>query len=71
LNQIPAILHIQLSEKLKQLPDNKLQQIQESLYTLVSLLNIDEIEASPIITIEDPLQGGQDIKEPIHPKHRP
>lgn len=62
LNQIPAILHVQLSEKLKQLPDNQLQQIQESLSTLVSLLNINEIEASPILTMEEPLQEIKDIK---------
>jgi DNA-binding MarR family transcriptional regulator len=59
LKQIPEILHIQLSEKLRLLPDNKLQQIQESLQTLVSLLNIEEIEASPIITIEEPIDQVQ------------
>lgn len=61
LKQIPEILHIQLSEKLRSLPDNKLQQIQESLQTLVSLLNIEEIEASPIITIEDPINQIQEL----------
>ncbi len=55
LTQIPALLHDKLSDKLKLLPDNKLQQIQESLKTLVSLLNIEAIEASPMITIEDPI----------------
>jgi DNA-binding MarR family transcriptional regulator len=59
LKQIPEILHIQLSEKLRLLPDNKLQQIQESLQTLVSLLNIEEIEASPIITMEEPIDQVQ------------
>lgn len=61
LKQIPEILHIQLSEKLRLLPDNKLQQIQESLQTLVSLLNIEEIEASPIITIEEPINQIQEL----------
>ena len=55
LKQIPPILHNQLTEKLKLLSDNKLQQIQESLQTLVCLLNIEEIEASPILTVEEPL----------------
>jgi len=55
LTHIPALLHDKLSDKLKLLPDNKLQQIQESLKTLVSLLNIEAIEASPMITIEDPI----------------
>lgn len=61
LKQIPKILHIQLSEKLRLLPDNKLQQIQESLQTLVSLLDIEGIEASPIITIEDPINQIQEL----------
>lgn len=61
LKQIPEILHIQLSEKLRLLPDNKLQQIQESLQTLVSLLDIEGIEASPIITIEDPINQIQEL----------
>ncbi len=55
LKKIPALLHDQLSEKLRSLPDNKLEQIQESLQMLVSLLNIGSIEASPILTIEEPI----------------
>ena len=55
LLQVPPLLHEKLSEKLQLLPENKLEQIQESLHTLVSLLNIEEIEASPMITNEDPL----------------
>lgn len=53
LEQIPALLHDKLSEKLQLLPKNKLQQIQHSLHTLVSLLNIEELEASPMITNEE------------------
>ncbi|MFY9151213.1 MAG: MarR family transcriptional regulator [Prolixibacteraceae bacterium] len=53
LEQIPALLHDKLSEKLQLLPDNKLQQIQQSLHTLVSLLNIEEMDASPMITNEE------------------
>lgn len=53
LEQIPALLHDKLSEKLQLLPENKLQQIQHSLHTLVSLLNIEELEASPMITNEE------------------
>ncbi|HZL10257.1 MAG TPA: MarR family transcriptional regulator [Prolixibacteraceae bacterium] len=59
LKQIPALLHNQLSEKLRLLPENNLQQIQESLQTLVSLLNISEMEASPMITIEEPIDESQ------------
>ena len=60
LNNVPALLHEQLSERLKALPENKLYQIQESLNTLVSLLNIGEIEAAPMLTIEEPIsQNGE------------
>lgn len=59
LDQTPALLHTQLSEKLQLLPDNKLVQMQESLQSLVSLLNIGEIEASPMITIEEPIDNNQ------------
>lgn len=53
LLQIPALLHDKLSEKLQLLPENKIQQIQESLHTLVALLNLEEIKASPIISNEE------------------
>ena len=56
LNRIPPLLHDQLSRKLKNLPNTQLQQIQESLQTLVSLLDIEKIEAAPLITIEEPIQ---------------
>ncbi len=55
LDQVPPLLHDQLSSKLKLLPDNKLLQIQESLNTLVSILNIKEIEAAPMLTINEPI----------------
>ena len=55
LQQIPPLLHDQLSEKLQSLQQQKLEQIQESLHILVSLLDIGKIEASPMLTIEEPI----------------
>ncbi|MGQ8336570.1 MarR family winged helix-turn-helix transcriptional regulator [Sunxiuqinia sp. A32] len=54
LDRIPSLLHEQLSKKLQFLNDEKLKQITESLNTLVSLLDIEDLEASPMIMIDDP-----------------
>lgn len=53
LKNVPPLLHERLSEKLKLLPENKLNQIQESLHVLVALLDIEGIEASPMITNDE------------------
>ena len=53
LEQIPPILHVQLSQKLSRLPAEKLANIQESLETLINLLNIDDLEASPLLSIDE------------------
>lgn len=54
LKTVPTLLHEQLSNKLQSLPDVKLRQIRESLDSLVSMLDIASIDASPIITIDEP-----------------
>lgn len=56
LSKIPALLHEQLSEKLARLDESTLEGIQVSLQLLVELLEIDALEASPLITIEDDLE---------------
>lgn len=56
LTKIPALLHEQLSEKLLKLDNTTLEGIQQSLQLLVDLLEIDELEASPLITCEDDLE---------------
>ncbi len=56
LKQVPPLLHDRLSEKLQSLPSMKLQQIQESLETLVHILDIEQVEASPMLTIEEPIE---------------
>ncbi len=55
LNRIPPLLHDRLTEKLQSLPNVKLQQIQESLQTLVNLLDIGQLEAFPMLTSDDPI----------------
>lgn len=57
LDQIPSLLHEQLSEKLEKLKPMQIEQIQNSLDTLIALLNIQSIEASPLITIESNIEN--------------
>ncbi len=57
LNSIPSLLHEQLSKKLQKLEPNKLKSVEESLNTLVTLLDIEQIDASPLITSETDLEG--------------
>ena len=45
-------LHQQLSQKLKKLSPEKLFKLQDAFDTIINFLNIDEIDAMPIITAE-------------------
>jgi DNA-binding MarR family transcriptional regulator len=56
LNTIPSLLHEQLSSKLQKLDNETLKNVESSLELLVNLLEIDELEASPMLTIEDHLE---------------
>lgn len=55
LDKIPALLHERLSIKLEKLPENKINELNQSLDTLIHYLDITDIEASPMIAIEDDL----------------
>jgi len=55
LEKIPSLLHEQLSDKLKKLNSDELKNLENSLELLVGLLDIEALEASPMITIEDHL----------------
>jgi DNA-binding MarR family transcriptional regulator len=55
LDKIPALLHERLSVKLEKLPENKIDELNQSLDMLIHYLDITDIEASPMITIEDDL----------------
>ena len=62
LNNRPSLLHEQLSENLQKLDEGKFKKVEESLNTLITLLEIEEVEASPLITLEGDLE---DIDENI------
>ncbi len=56
LQKIPSLLHDRLSDKLQKLDPETFEQIRKSLELLINLLNINEIDASPLITYEDNLE---------------
>lgn len=60
LSNIPSLLHEQLSEKLQKQDDSELKKVEESLETLIQLLEIEQVEASPLITSEVDLEGIDD-----------
>lgn len=60
ISSMPSLLHEQLSNKLSTLEASKLTMIEESLDTLVQLLDIEAVEASPMITIEGHLEDQED-----------
>jgi len=53
--KIPPLLHEQLTQKLQQLDADSIRQIERSLEMLTQLLDIDMVDASPLLTIEDNL----------------
>jgi DNA-binding MarR family transcriptional regulator len=53
---MPSLLHEQLSDKLQTLDASELKQIEESLDVLVHLLDIQSVDASPVITIESNIE---------------
>lgn len=56
LGTIPSLLHEQLSEKLQKLEDKEIKKVEESLETLVRLLDIEQVVASPLLTLESDLE---------------
>lgn len=63
LEHSPKLLHIELSGKLKELPEEKISQINDALNILVKYFEIDDLSASPIITIEDHIQSVNEAGE--------
>jgi DNA-binding MarR family transcriptional regulator len=62
LENIPPLLHEQLSQKLQLLDQNKISQIEENLNVLINILNIQNVEAFPMITIDENMEdSGQEI----------
>jgi DNA-binding MarR family transcriptional regulator len=50
LEKTPEPLHEQLSLKLKQLSPERLESLKKSFETIIDFLNIEDLDASPIIT---------------------
>ncbi|MEN7549976.1 MarR family transcriptional regulator [Rapidithrix thailandica] len=55
LEDTPNILHDQLSAKIDKLPQGKKEMIKEALEIIIEALHIEEIDASPLLTIEEPI----------------
>lgn len=51
LSRIPSLLHEQLSRKLQNLDSTELIKVEDSLETLIQLLDIEDVEASPILAL--------------------
>jgi DNA-binding MarR family transcriptional regulator len=62
LEASPQLLHKRLSKKLEKLPPQQVEKINNALKILVESLEIEELAASPIITIEDPIYLGEEEK---------
>ena len=60
LSTIPSLLHEQLSEKLQKLDESEITKVEESLETLIRLLEIEQVEASPLITLESDIEEVDD-----------
>ncbi len=56
----PTLLHDHLSLKLKQLPEKDLKGINYSLDLLLKCFDIEDLHASPMLTLEDPIAASED-----------
>lgn len=55
LQTTPRLLHEKLSKKLENLPEDHTNDINEALNLIIDYLDIDDVDASPVITVEDKL----------------
>lgn len=49
VNSIPALMHEKLSQKLEQLSQTDLNQVQNALNLLVEFMEVEQIDASPLV----------------------
>ena len=63
LEQLPSLLHEQLSDKLIKQDAERLKNLESSLELLINLLEINSLDASPLITNEDNLEDSETIIE--------
>lgn len=59
VSQSPDILHDQLASKIKALPPATQKKIKEALTIIVEAMEIEEIEAAPLIVLNDPIDTSQ------------
>jgi len=53
LNELPPLLQDQLTEKLNKLPSDRAENVRTGLDELINILNIKDVDASPVLTAED------------------
>lgn len=53
LQTLPPLLQDKLTEQLSDLPEDKVLRIEKALDDLIGLLNIRELDASPVLTAEE------------------
>ena len=53
LNQTPLLLHEKLTKKLENVPNDHTSDINEALDLIIDYLGIDDVDASPVITVDD------------------
>lgn len=63
LSTIPSLLHDQLTQKLQKLDESEFDKVEESLETLIELLDIEQVDASPLITLGGDLEGSDGFEE--------
>ncbi|HHP7241148.1 MAG TPA: MarR family winged helix-turn-helix transcriptional regulator [Cyclobacteriaceae bacterium] len=56
LQDTPNILHDRLSQKLEKLNDDEKKQVKKSLEIIISAMQIDKVEALPLLTVEEHLE---------------
>lgn len=55
LESTPDLLHDKLAIKLSKLPDSEIMSIRSSLHKLVEVLGLENVDASPLLVVEEPL----------------
>lgn len=53
IKKIPPLMHDKLTNKLKQLPSSKLNDIQGAITLLVDFLGAEELDAAPVIMVQE------------------
>ncbi len=56
LQNSPGLLHQKLAASLRELPEEKLSGIHNSLKMLITSLGIEDLDASPMLVIDDPIE---------------